>query len=183
MTMTKTVKTTATPTPATSIPSDQIVARNNLFAVYPEIQNLYESFGSPETTLATQWFNKGTAEKIGKFVVLIKKLEIDELFPNFNALEKVSSLTDAGSINDNLLKALEDLCKKSFQMNEKPEDEIFQTKGYRNIAIYLRNANLWDEVGSENSIITKGLKMFGLDVKTIKDCIEVERLLCELNIE
>lgn len=181
--MTKTVKTAATPTPATAIPADAVAARNNLFAVYPEIQKMYESFGTPETTLATTWFNKETAEKIGKFVVLIKKLEIDELFPNFDNLEKVSSLTDGGTINEKLLKALEDLCKKAFQINGKPEDEIFQTKGYRGIAIYLRNANLWDEVGSENSIITKGLKMFGLDVKTIKDCIEVERLMSELNIE
>lgn len=181
--MTKTVKTAATPTPATAIPADAVAARNNLFAVYPEIQKLYESFGTPDTTLATTWFNKETAEKIGKFVVLIKKLEIDELFPNFENLEKVSSLTDGGTINEKLLKALEDLCKKAFQINGKPEDEIFQTKGYRGIAIYLRNANLWDEVGSENSIITKGLKMFGLDVKTIKDCIEVERLMSELNIE
>lgn len=182
--MTKTVKTT---TPATSIPADTqaqaITARTNLFAVYPEIQKLYESFGSPETSLATQWFNKDTAEKIGKFVVFIRKLELNELFPNFANLEKVSSLTDGGTINEKLLKALEDLCKKAFQINGKPEDEIFQTKGYRGIAIYLRNANLWDELGSDNSIITKGLKMFGLDVKAIKDCIEVERLLNELGIE
>lgn len=184
--MTKAVKTTATATPA-GIPADTqaqaITARENLFAVYPEIKKLYESFGTPDTTMATTWFAKDMAEKIGKFVVLIRKLEIDELFPNFANLEKVSSLTDGGTINDKLLRALEDLCKKSFQINSKPEDEIYQTKGYRGIAIYLRNANLWDEVGSENSIITRGLKMFGLDVKTIKDCIEVERLMSELNIE
>jgi len=181
--MTKTVKTA---TPA-GIPADvqaqAVEARNNLFQVYPEIQKLYESFGSPETTLATQWFNKETAARIGKFTVLIKKLEIDELFPNFAALDQVAQLTDGGSINENLLNALEGLCKKAFQINSRPEDEIFQTKGYRGIAIYLRNANLWDELGSDNSRIVKGLKMFGLDVKSIKDCIEVERLMSELGIE
>jgi hypothetical protein len=184
--MTKTVKTAtpaSAPVPAADTQAQAAEARNNLFQVYPEIQKLYDSFGSPETTLATQWFDKEVSERIGKFVVLIKKLEIDELFPNFNALEKVSSLTDGGTINDKLLRALEDLCKKAFQINSRPEDEIFQTKGYRGIAIYLRNANLWDELGSDNSIITKGLKLFGLDVKAIKDCIDVERLLNELGIE
>lgn len=181
----KNTTATATATPATTPATTPAVeARNNLFQVYPEIQKLYEGFGTPDTTMATAWFTKDMAEKIGKFTVLIRKLELDELFPNFTNLEKVSSLTDGGSINENLLRALEDLCKKSFQINNsKPEDEIYRTKGYRGIAIYLRNANLWDEVGSENSIITKGLKMFGLDVKTIKDCIEVERLLNELGIE
>jgi hypothetical protein len=179
-----TKKTVTTPaTPAADVQAQAAEARNNLFQVYPEIQKLYDSFGSPETTLATQWFDKEVSERIGKFVVLIRKLELDELFPNFSNLEKVSSLTDGGTINEKLLRALEDLCKKAFQINSRPEDEIFQTKGYRGIAIYLRNANLWDEIGSDNSIITKGLKLFGLDVKAIKDCIDVERLLNELGIE
>lgn len=190
--MAKSVKRTSTTTQAfveptlpepTDTQAQATEARDNLFAIYPEIKRLYESFGSPATTLATTWFNKDTAASIGKFVVLIKKLEIEELFPNFANLEKVSSLTDGGTINNTILKALEDLCKKAFQINEKKDDEIFQMRGYRNIALYLRKTELWDELGSESSIITKGLKLFGLDTKTIKDCVDVERLLDELGIK
>ena len=157
-------------------------SREQFFSIYPEIGNLYNKFGEPETRLSTAWFDKDMAILIGKFVALIKKLEVDELFPNYNNLFNVSSLTDAGTIADNLLQALSTLCKKSFQIKSN-NDEIFQMKGYRDMAMWLISRNLDDEIGSENSIITKGLRMFGMDVKTIKDCIDVEREIISLGID
>ena len=162
---------------------DVAKSRAQLFDLYPEVGNLYNKICSnPNTTLNTTWFSKESATLIGKFVVLMKKLEITELFPNFDALEKVASITDGGTISEELLRALESLCKKSMKINA-ASDEILQMKGYRDMAIYLRNVKLWDEVGCESSIITKGLRFFKIDIKTLRDCIDMERLLDELDIQ
>lgn len=157
-------------------------AREQLFTIYPEIGSLYGKFGDPNTTLRADWFDKDQAVLIGKFVTLIKKLEIEELFPNWEVLKRIAELTDGGTINDTILRALETLCKKSLAMKAKCNDEIMEVRAYRDMAITLRNINLWDELGSENSILTKGLRMFGIDIKTLKDCIDTERLLDELGI-
>ena len=159
-------------------------SRAQLFDLYPEVGNLYNKIcTNPSTTLSTTWFTKDTATLIGKFVVLMKRLEITELFPNFDALEKVASITDAGTISEELLRALESLCKRSMKIKSAASDEILQMKGYRDMAIFLRNVKLWDEVGSDSSIITKGLRFFNVDIKTLRDCIDMERLLDELDIQ
>ena len=160
-------------------------SRAQLFDLYPEVGNLYNKICSnPSTTLSTTWFTKDTATLIGKFVVLMKRLEITELFPNFDSLEKVASITDGGTISEELLRALESLCKKSMKIKSvAASDEILQMKGYRDMAIFLRNVKLWDEVGCDSSIITKGLRFFNVDIKTLRDCIDMERLLDELDIQ
>lgn len=159
-------------------------SRAQLFDLYPEVGNLYNKIcTNPNTTLNTSWFTKESATLIGKFVVLMKRLEITELFPNFDSLEKVASITDGGTISEELLRALESLCKKSMKIKSVSSDEILEMKGYRDMAIFLRNIKLWDEVGCESSIITKGLRLFGVDIKTLRDCIDMEKLLDELDIQ
>lgn len=172
-----TVPTTAVPTKLDPMAKE----REQFFSIYPEIKKLYESFGDPSTTLRTDWFDVDISKNMGRFVTLIKKLELDELFPNWEALKTIASLTDAGTIASSQLTALQVLCKKGFQINTS-NDEVFQLKGYRDIAAWLISRDLDKELDREDSIIYKGLKIFDLNVKDIKDSIVVEELMSSLGI-
>lgn len=179
-----TTAATATVPTATAVPTklDPLAKeREQFFSIYPEIKKLYESFGDPSTTLRTDWFDMDLAKNMGRFVTLIKKLEIDELFPNWEALKTIASLTDGGTIASAQLTALQVLCRKSFQINTS-NDEVFQLKGYRDIAAWLISRELDKELDREDSIIYKGMKIFNLNVKDIKDSIVVEELMSSLGI-
>ena len=166
--------------PGTTV-EDQTKARERFFEIYPEIGYLYKEFGDPITTLRSDWFEIEKLKDMGKFVGVIKKLEITELFPNYEALEKVASLTDAGTISSTLIAAMNTLCTKSFQILSS-DNELFQSKGYRDMARWIINRDLVSEVENEG-LLYKAFKLFEIDPKDVIDFIEVEKLLASYEIK
>ena len=160
------------PIPAPS-PEECKEYRNKLFTVYPEMGEIYnEAVANSNTILASRWFtNPKIGSDLAKFVWFIKYLQVEEIFENFDRLEKVANLTDGGTVDTPTRNAQKDICDKSFDIN-RTQDEAKKLSIMRDVVRYV--LGICDNKKELPQIFVDTFEFCGYDVDLVKDLYAAE---------
>lgn len=152
-------------------------ARESLFAVYPELEKVYKDICSnnPAVTFDKKWLTNDYGKMIIGFINFIKFLELDEIFPNWDALVTAASITDGGTINRGLEEIVSFLALRAFAFNKYKDDPIKTALQYREIAQWIISRNCIDTVFDPDcGVIQSACTFCGIDFKAIEDAVKTE---------
>ncbi len=152
-------------------------ARANFFQVYPEAAKAYKEIcgDNPAVTFDQKWLTNEVGKRIVGFINFVKFMELDEIFPNWDALVTAASITDGGTINRGLEEIVSFLALRAFAINNYKDDAIATALQYREIAQWTISRNNLDTVlDPDCGTIRSACEFCGIDFKSIEDAVKTE---------